>query len=240
MGKYIQRNSKTARKVSIMDIPSHGGVRTRARTLALQKASSAVSPGAGSYIQLRSRRLVKPTPSNIQKENRVPPKPNKHSCKGAGSSTLNVNSRNSSRSVKKLVHRKDEIRQEIEITDAEDVGIDDEASFGENMLEIEGRERSIRETTPCSLIKDPNTTNTPTSSTKKTYSTNSNLRVQIPPPRLIPTTVEMEEFFTEPEKHQQKLFIEKYIYFKITFLPFCSISFLMRYEIVFVGITLIR
>lgn len=34
----------------------------------------------------------------------------------------------------KLVHRKDKIHQEIEIRDAEDVGIGDEASFGENML----------------------------------------------------------------------------------------------------------
>ncbi|KAL4578428.1 hypothetical protein LXL04_014551 [Taraxacum kok-saghyz] len=202
MGKYIQRNSKTT-----MDIPSHGGVRTRARTLALQKASSAVSPGSCSYIQLRSRRLVKPTPPNIQKENRLPPKPNKHSCKGAGSSTLKVNSGKSSQSVKKLVDRKDEIHQNTEIKDAEDVGINDETSFGENMLEIEGRERSIRETTPCSLIRDPDTIiSTPSSSTKRTYSANSNYR----PQRLIPSTVEMEEFFIEPEKQQQKLFIDKY------------------------------
>lgn len=210
MGKYIQRNSKATREVSIMDIPSHGGVRTRARTLALQRASSAVSPGSCSYIQLRSRRLVKPTPPNIQKENRVPPKPNKHSCKGAGSSTVKVNSGNSSGSVKKLVDRKDEIHQEIEIRDAEDGGVGDEASFGENMLEIEGRERSIRETTPCSLVRDPDNISTPGSSTKRTYSTNSNYSVQIPAPRLLPTTVEMEKFFTEPEKQQQKLFIEKY------------------------------
>lgn len=189
-----------------MDIPSYGGVRTRARTLALQKASSAVLHGAGSYIQLRSRRLVKPTPAIRQKENRVPPKPNKHSSKGVGSSNLRVNSGNS----KKCVDGKDEIHQEIEIRDAEDVGIDDEASFGENMLETEGRERNIRETTPSNLIKDPDTISTPGSSTKRTYSTNSNYRVQIPQPRLIPTTVEMEEFFTEPEKQQQKLFIDKY------------------------------
>ncbi|KAL7594690.1 hypothetical protein Lser_V15G28965 [Lactuca serriola] len=139
MGKYIQRNSKTIRKVSIVDIPSHSGVRTRSRTLALQKSSFVASPSDSSYIQLRSRPLVKQTPSNTQNENRVPPKPNKHYCKGVGSLTLKVNSWNSSRSVKKLVHRKDKIRQEIEIKDVEDVEIDDEDSFCENMLEIEGR-----------------------------------------------------------------------------------------------------
>lgn len=202
MGKYIRRNSKTNRKASITDIAFHGGVRTRARTLALQKASAAVSPGAGSYIQLRSRRLVKPAPPIRQKENHVLPKSNKHSCKGVGKSMLKGNSGNS---VEKLVERKEEFRQGIKIRDAEDVGIDDEASFGENTLEIESRER---ETTPCSLIRDPETISTPGSSTKKTYSSNVNYRVQIPAP--IPTTVEMDEFFTEPEKQQQKLFIEKY------------------------------
>lgn len=208
MGKYMGRNSKTTGEVSLMDIPSHGGVRTRAKTLALQKA--AVSSGAGSYIQLRSRRLVKPTSPKRQKENRGPPKPSKSCYKGASSCGMKVNSANSSGSVKKLVDGKEEIRHESAIRDAEDLEIDDEGSFGENMLEIDGRGRSTRETTPCNLIRDPDTISTPGSSTKRTYSTSVNYRVQSSPPRQIPVTVEMDELFIEPEKEQQQLFIEKY------------------------------
>ncbi|KAL8263953.1 hypothetical protein R6Q59_022083 [Mikania micrantha] len=91
MGKYIGRNSKTTGEVSLIDIPSYTGVRTWAKTLALQKAAGS-STAAGSYIQLRSHRLVKPTAPKRQKENWVPQKSNKS------------------------------------------FGIDDEGSFGENML----------------------------------------------------------------------------------------------------------
>ncbi|KAD1410642.1 hypothetical protein R6Q59_026435 [Mikania micrantha] len=209
MGKYIGRNSKTAGEVSLIDIPSYAGVRTRAKTLALQKAAGS-STAAGSYIQLRSRRLVKPTAPKRQKENRVPQKSNKSSFKGANSSGVRVTSANSSGSVKKLSDRKEEIRHERVISDAEGFGIDDEGSFGENMLEIEGRGRSTRETTPCNLIRDPDSISTPGSSSKRTYSNNANYRVQSSAPSHIPLTVEMDEFFTEPEKQQQQLFIEKY------------------------------
>lgn len=212
MGKYMKRNSKTTRDVSLIDFPSHGGVRTRAKTLALQKAavSSAAGAGSGSYIQLRSRRLVKPKPQ--QKENRLPPKPNKNSSKRAVSSGIKVNSVNSDDSVHKLVDLKEGIRQEGTIRVSENLGVDDEGSIGENLLEIEGREsaRSTRETTPCNLIRDPEAITTPGSSTKRAYSTNVNYRVQNSAPSHIPTTIEMDEFFTVPEKQQQQQFIEKY------------------------------
>ncbi|KAF5768302.1 putative cyclin-dependent kinase inhibitor [Helianthus annuus] len=194
MGKYINRNSKPTGELSLIDIPTHGGVRTRAKTLALQNAT--VSSTAGSYIQLRSRRLVKPTPP---KRRRVKPKSNKSSYKGAGSYKganlsgvrVRVRSASSSGSVKNLG--------------------DDEGSFGENVLEIEGKGRSTRETTPCNLIRDPDTITTPGSSTKRaSYSNNANYRVQTSAPSHIPLTVEMDEFFTEPERQQQQLFIEKY------------------------------
>ncbi|KAL8228604.1 hypothetical protein R6Q59_000005 [Mikania micrantha] len=133
MGKYIGRNSKTTGEVSLIDIPSYTGVRTRAKTLALQKAAGS-STAAGSYIQLRSRRLVKPTAPKRQKENWVPHKSNKSSFKGANSSGARVTSAISSRSVKKLSDRKEEIHHERVISDAEGFGIDDEGSFGENMM----------------------------------------------------------------------------------------------------------
>lgn len=114
MGKYTCQN------------PSHNGVRTRAKTLALQNAAVS-SISAGSYIQLRSRRLIKPTPPKRQKENRLPPKSNKNSSRIV---------RANSGSDKKLG-----VNQETEIKDSDDLGIDGEGSFGENMVEIEGRGR---------------------------------------------------------------------------------------------------
>nr|GEV88373.1 cyclin-dependent kinase inhibitor 4-like [Tanacetum cinerariifolium] len=167
MGKYMgSRNRKTSHEVSLMDIPS--GVRTRARTLALQKSGD----GACSYIQLRSRRLVKLTATKRQKE------------------ALKVS--------------------DLVELNAEKLGVENEDSIGENCLEIDARGRSTRETTPCNLIRDPDNISTPGSSTKRAYSTNTNYRVQNSPPRPVPSTVEMDEFFTEPEKQQQQLFIEKY------------------------------
>ncbi|TYH55440.1 hypothetical protein ES332_D09G235200v1 [Gossypium tomentosum] len=69
MGKYI-RKAKTAGGVAVMDVSQASlGVRTRAKTLALQRQKSSTSPatvasapasGDGSYLQLRSRRLEKP------------------------------------------------------------------------------------------------------------------------------------------------------------------------------------
>lgn len=200
MGKYMRRKSKTTGEVSLMEVPSLGGVLTRAKTLALRKAAAAVaSVSVGSYIQLRSRRLVKPTSEKKQKESGAPINPNKASLRGGNSSRLKVD--------EKLVEKEVKIRQRTEIKVALDFGIDDEeGSFGENMLEIEGRGRTTRETTPCSLIKNPDIIKTPISSTKST----TKYRVQNTTSRPIPSTTEMDEFFTGPEKHQQRLFMEKY------------------------------
>ncbi|XP_024984918.1 cyclin-dependent kinase inhibitor 5-like [Cynara cardunculus var. scolymus] len=207
MGKYMRRKSKTTGEVSSMEVPSLGGVLTRAKTLALQRAAAAVATaGAGSYIQLRSRRLVKPNSQKKPKENCTPTtNPNK------SSSRMKVNSVDSCGSVEKLVDKEEENRQGIEIKGNLELAIDDEeASFGENMLEFEGRGRSTRETTPCNLIGDPDAIRTPGSSTKPTKSNDGKRRVQNTTSRHIPSTSEMDEFFTGPEKQQQRLFIEKY------------------------------
>nr|XP_043612053.1 cyclin-dependent kinase inhibitor 4-like [Erigeron canadensis] len=163
MGKYMRRKAKTTNEVTLMEVPSFSGVLTRAKTLALQKAAD----GAGSFIQLRSRRLIKPS---------SPKKP------------------------KKLLADKN-----LEIDKN-----DDEGSFGENNIEIEATKRTTRETTPCNLIRDPDVIRTPASSTKPTRSTNGKYRVENTSATRIPSTSEMEEFFTGPEKQQQQLFIEKY------------------------------
>ncbi|XP_076922349.1 cyclin-dependent kinase inhibitor 4-like [Bidens hawaiensis] len=166
MGKYISRRNWKS-KTKLTEPP---GVLTRAKTLALRKS-------AGSYIQLRSRRLVKPISISPKKSCG---KLNPRKLRLVNSSTLKVDSVNS------------------------------EASIGENSLEIEARGRTTRETTPCSLIRNPNNINTPGSSTKSTRPTEIDYRVLNTTPKPIPSTSEVDEFFMGPEKQQQQLFIEKY------------------------------
>ncbi|KAI3511310.1 hypothetical protein L1887_18460 [Cichorium endivia] len=124
-------------EVSLMEVPSLGGVLTRAKTLALRKAAAAVaSVSVSSYIQLRGRRLVKPTSEKKQKESGAPINPNKASLRGGNSSRLKVD--------EKLVGKEVNIRQRTEIKVALEFRIDDEeCSFGENMLEIEGSGRWV-------------------------------------------------------------------------------------------------
>ncbi|XP_041000070.1 cyclin-dependent kinase inhibitor 5-like isoform X1 [Juglans microcarpa x Juglans regia] len=90
-----------------------------------------------------------------------------------------------------------------------DLGLE-EASFGENVLEFEGRERSTRESTPCSLIRDPDTIRTPCSTTRPSGPTKTNGRTQNITVRHIPTTQEMDDFFAASVEEQRRQFIEKY------------------------------
>lgn len=77
--------------------------------------------------------------------------------------------------------------------------------------------RSVRETTPSSLIKDSETIGTPGSTTRPTNSTATNRRMQNSMRRSIPTTHEMEEFFAGAEQLQQRIFTEKYTFFHSAF-----------------------
>jgi hypothetical protein len=74
MGKYM-RKGKVSGEVAVMEVPGGAllGVRTRSRTLALQRAQRPLDKGdaedaAGEYLELRSRRLEKP-----HKEQHPPP-----------------------------------------------------------------------------------------------------------------------------------------------------------------------
>ncbi|KAM3402116.1 hypothetical protein ACQJBY_006205 [Aegilops geniculata] len=83
----------------------------------------------------------------------------------------------------------------------------DEVSFGENVLESEAMGRGTRETTPCSLIRDSGTISTPGSTTRPSHS-NSHRRVQAPARHIIPSSAEMNEFFSAAEQPQQQAFID--------------------------------
>lgn len=65
MGKYM-RKGKVSGEVAVMEVPGGAllGVRTRSRTLAMQRAQKPPEKGEveekGEYLELRSRRLEKP------------------------------------------------------------------------------------------------------------------------------------------------------------------------------------
>ncbi|XP_074282996.1 cyclin-dependent kinase inhibitor 4 [Silene latifolia] len=199
MGKYMK-------KVSVMEIlPHHSsstsstsssvGVRTRARTLALQPNPEL------SYLQLRNRRLEKPS---------FPPPT--AAVKGSEA------------------HRRVQVGSESAGSGKGRFGhfggdVVEEGSFGEeNNLEFDSTERGTRESTPCSLIRDPEAIATPGSTTRRTCSVAANRRARNMQ-RAIPTTPEMEEFFAGFELHQQEQFLQKYNYDIVNDIPLSG-----RYE----------
>ncbi|XP_062165911.1 cyclin-dependent kinase inhibitor 5-like [Alnus glutinosa] len=211
MGKYI-RKAKATGELAVMEVSQSSlGVRTRARTLALQKSPAPSSPAAasGSYLQLRSRRLEKPPVALSSQDSGAKRHKQAGSNPRAGSSL-----RVGSHGPKVVDQEAEEVEKEEDLKEKEKSGNNDlaveEASFGENVLEFEGRERSTRESTPCSLIRDPDTIRTPGSSTRPTCSTETNRRTQNTMRRHIPTAQEMDEFFAAAEEDQQRQFIEKY------------------------------
>ncbi|XP_061367048.1 cyclin-dependent kinase inhibitor 4-like [Gastrolobium bilobum] len=201
MGKYMKK-SKIAGDVAavIMEVSTHSssssvsssplGVRTRAKTLALQKSPPQL-PDSSSYLQLRSRRLRK-----------VPPPEQPRKC--CRESAL-ANSRFVESSAKTASSPRDEKLGTFSVEEENvDVGMD--GSFGENLLEVEGRDRSTRESTPCSLIRDSNAIHTPGSTTRQRTHQIIHQHMQ----RNIPTAYEVEEFFSYAEKQQRTIFMDKY------------------------------
>ncbi|XP_047335109.1 cyclin-dependent kinase inhibitor 5-like [Impatiens glandulifera] len=198
MGKYF-RKSKPAGEISLMEVSqsSYLGVRTRAKTLALKRLQKLSAPedttadaASGSYLQLRSRRLAKPTIPIVDSKR---PKTNSSPSPSPSSEG-------------KLGFM---MGEKVEIKENGDLSID-QASFGENILDFEGKERISRESTPISLIRDPEIVKTPGSSTRPNNSTESNRAIQNSTRMYIPTTEELNMFFAEAEQQQHREFIEKY------------------------------
>lgn len=211
MGKYMKKTKMITGEVAVMDVAAHQsllGVRTRARTLALQrlqklppteeheeeegeeKEEEAEAPPPSSYLQLRSRRLEKPKPKDSN--------PNPRSRANSGST-------GSARSCWDDPSLEPDAAVEV--------------SFGDNVLEAEARDRTARETTPCSLIRNSESIRTPGSTTRPTNSTASSRRMQSWMHSNIPTAHEMEEFFSGAEQMQQRMFAEKYNFDPVNDIP---------------------
>ncbi|KAK9138285.1 hypothetical protein Sjap_008879 [Stephania japonica] len=237
MGKYM-RKAKISGEVAVMELAQSSlGVRTRAKTLALQRlqkttiatpssrpttrpsttttttTKTTTSPLSDScYLQLRSRRLEKPpqlfTPTSEPPRKQNPnSRPNSSNSANLGPVGVSITCSKNEEEVRSVNLVGDKQEQQYE-KGKEDLGV--EGSFGENFLDIEGRERSTRETTPCSLIRGSETVGTPGSTTRPTNSSAASRRIQNAVRRNIPTTHEMEEFFAGAEQQQQRIFTEKY------------------------------
>lgn len=206
MGKYMKKKSKVAVVVE--------GVRTRAKTLALQQRLNSglgavvVDESSFCYLQLRSRRLEKSSPPPSKQKQQQHRDREKTSC-GEGDNRNQSQDKGSS-SLK-----------ELENVASNEVGAP-EASSGDNIYiaDFEPRDRSTRESTPCSFIRGGDTIGTPGSITRLTGSPPAtNQGVQNGVQRIMPTANEIEEFFATAEKQQRRLFIEKYNFDIVNDLP---------------------
>jgi hypothetical protein len=236
MGKYM-RKAKITGDVAVMEILSQSqsslGVRTRAKTHALQTLQSTTNTQPPnnpepSYLQLRNRRLEKILVNDAKKHQSPPPRKNGCGLNPNPSFSPKPNSDSPNRCFKSeervISDFTERACNEIEAEDLNDLGL--EPSFGENCLDFESRERSTRESTPCSLIRASDTMGTPGSTTRRTPSSmTANRRIQNVMQRNIPTTHEMEEFFALAEQQQQRLFTEKYNFDVVNDLPLSG-----RYE----------
>ncbi|KAK4270242.1 hypothetical protein QN277_023303 [Acacia crassicarpa] len=212
MVKYMKK-SKIAGDVAVMKVPTQSsqGVRTRAKTLALQShcksSSSSSSPvdadaSSFSYLQLRSRRLPKVFVGGKKPPPPLPKSPG-NCCIGSANSNCRDMIANSKvreiSSVKpgSLICEKGHFLEEIAkgCDDEENFDTCTESSFGENVSEVEEKERSTGDSPPCSFTRDSNSTR------QIIYE-----HVQ----RNIPTAFEIEEFFAFAEKQQHRIFMEKY------------------------------
>nr|XP_027093562.1 cyclin-dependent kinase inhibitor 3-like isoform X1 [Coffea arabica] len=232
MGKYM-RKAKITADVAVMEVSqSTLGVRTRAKTLALQRLQSSSSatppspssnfPDSSCYLQLRSRRLEKPSLLRPQPHRQLisPPKdasPTQSQPRPGSTSNSRLRVTNSAHSGSlgsDPVTRTKNLQEGCFFvsTVAEQVGLDFdlgvEASFGENNLDFEPREsRSTRESTPCSLIRGVDVA-TPGSSTRQKTANAVNRRGAILDN--VPSASEIEEFFASADQCQRRQFIEKY------------------------------
>ncbi|KAL9275251.1 Cyclin-dependent kinase inhibitor 3-like protein [Drosera capensis] len=171
-------------KPNVMEV--NHGVCTRAKTLAMQLQPESEL----SYLQLRSRRLEKP---------QFPPPAPRQQRTEKGSTQLS---------------RKESERKDVGCfghfgEGAEEGGVEGSCG-GENNLDFDGVERSTRESTPCSFIRDMDAATTPGSAVRPSCSAAASRRARNVTQRIIPTTFEMEAFFADAELQQQKLFMEKY------------------------------
>ena len=140
MGKYMRKAKATA-EVAVMEVSQSSlGVRTRAKTLALKGLQKAPPPAGasgagGSYLQLRSRRLeLKPPPVALSAAKQRNPS----SSAGRAAAPEKAGKPEEAAAPAKEDEEGEEEAKGNGVNG--DLGVE-EASFGDNVLEFEGRER---------------------------------------------------------------------------------------------------
>lgn len=206
----MRKAKLTGDVVAVMDVSQSSlGVRTRAKTLALQKlqaSKTATTPPPEqntelSYLQLRSRRLEKPPlqQSTCYRQQNPNPRMGGSGLAICSGGSVSVGSGSSNENVRVLGESQFEADEETEAYC--DFG-SEETSLGENNIDFDGRKRSTRESTPCSFTRDLNGSSTPGSSTR----TKTCNWIQ----RSMPAAQELEGFFARHAQEQQRRFSEKY------------------------------
>ncbi|KAI4378053.1 hypothetical protein MLD38_015593 [Melastoma candidum] len=199
MDKYMRKARPIADLPLLAGPPHSAGVRTRSASA----AAASLDSGSFGYLQLRSRLLIRkpqgrlaPRDGNAGGRRR---RRTRTRSKGMGGGGVDE-------------EEGDQEGKKVEEPDDGRVGTaqSGEASCGENGLELRGRERSTRETTPCSLHNDPDGARTPGSTTKPSNLTQTNRRLRSADRQNVPSTNEMDNFFAGAEEEQQKTFIDKY------------------------------
>ncbi|KAL8106619.1 cyclin-dependent kinase inhibitor 3-like [Apium graveolens] len=200
MGRYMRKAKITNDTIALVtDLSSSNNnttICTRAKTLALQQqkgqANCVNSSDPSSYLQLRSRRLER---SNL-----------------FGGLKLRKSGGEEGQKIECGKARMRNVKLGLISCGSDekgcfgDVG---EGSFGENDWEFQARDGSTRETTPCNPIRSSDSIGTPGSSTRRAGLVASNQR-SWNMMQQIPTSHEMEDFFTFAQQEQQRLFTEKY------------------------------
>ncbi|GMH20411.1 hypothetical protein Nepgr_022252 [Nepenthes gracilis] len=187
MGKYMKKGKITS-DVSVMEVSQHTailGVRTRARNPRFAAKLRAVLPPAPQPAAREAPISNSIAPETEQLQQAKQPPEDKLEATG----------------LKRASVGKDYERESEEIA---------EASFGENSLEIDGTERSTRESTPCSFVRGSDTIRTPGSAVGPSCSVVAGRRARTSIQRITPSAYEMEEFFAAAELLQQEQFLTKY------------------------------
>ncbi|KVI03808.1 cyclin-dependent kinase inhibitor 3-like [Cynara cardunculus var. scolymus] len=222
MGKYMRKAKLAGDVAAVMDVSQSSlGVRTRAKTLALQKLQASKSTTSSppspvpehrhelSYLQLRSRRLEKPPFQPLTCCNQQNPNPNEAGSRLVMCSSVSGSVHSVSIGEEHQIVCENQIRAGEGTEESCYFGVE-EASFGEDDIHFGGRERSSRESTPCSLIKrDLNAVGTTRSSTRA-RNLEASSRMTQNSIRSIPLAQEIEEFFARHDQEQQRRFAEKY------------------------------
>lgn len=220
MGKYMRKAKLAGDVVAVMDVSQSSlGVRTRAKTLALQKLQASKSTTASppspvpqhppelSYLQLRSRRLEKPPFQPLTTCcNQQNPNPNKVGSRLVMCSSVSGSVHSGSIGEQHQIVCEPQIRAGEETEESCYFGAG-EASFGEDNIDFGGRGRSSRESTPCSLMRrELNGVATPGLSTRARNLEASDRMTQ----SSITLAQEIEDFFARHDQEQHRRFSEKY------------------------------